>query len=141
MDMEQPSRSQQLRSPLLRWLLLAAGTLALGLGALGLIVPGMPTTPFVLIAAACYIRSSERLYRWLISNQVFGPVVTTWQAERGLTIRAKLITLALVWITLGGAALFLVDSMVMKLVLLGFVCTKTVVLARIRTVPARRGKS
>lgn len=129
------------RTGLIRWLLLAAGTLALGLGALGLIVPGLPTTPFVLIAAACYIRSSARLYRWLISNRVFGPVVTTWQAERGLTIRAKLIALALVWITLGGAALFLVDSIVMKLVLLGLVCTKTVVLARIRTVPARCGKS
>ncbi len=129
------------RTGLIRWLLLATGTLALGLGALGLILPGLPTTPFVLIAAACYIRSSERLYRWLTSNRVFGPVVTTWQAERGLTIRAKLITLALVWITLGGAALFLVDSMVMKLVLLGLVCTKTVVLARIRTVPARCGKS
>jgi uncharacterized membrane protein YbaN (DUF454 family) len=139
--MEPSKEALRPRTGLLRWLLLAAGTLALGLGVLGLIVPGLPTTPFVLIAAACYIRSSERLYRWLISNHVFGPVVTTWQAERGLTIRAKLITLALVWITLGGAALFLVDSMVMKLVLLGLVCIKTVVLARIRTVPVRCGKS
>ncbi|NWF79242.1 MAG: hypothetical protein HXY37_04230 [Chloroflexi bacterium] len=59
-------------------------------------------------------------------------MLASWQAERGLTIRTKLITLALVWIMLGGAALFLVNSIVMKLVLLGLAGTKTVVLARIR---------
>lgn len=122
---------------LVRWLLIGAGTLALGLGGLGLIIPGLPTTPFALIAAACYIRSSERLYCRLISNRVFGPIVATWQAERGLTMRTKLITLALVWLMLGGAALFLVESLLMKLVLLALAGTKTVVLARIRTVPAR----
>lgn len=135
--MEQPSRLQQSGSRLLRWMLLTVGTLALGLGALGLVVPGLPTTPFILIAAAGYIRSSARLYRWLISNRVFGPIIATWQAERGLTMRTRLITLALVWIMLGGAALFLVESLLLKFVLLGLAGTRTVVLARMRTVPAR----
>jgi len=62
--------------PLVRWLLIGAGTLALGPGVPGLIVPGLPTPPFVLIAAACYLRSSECLYRWLIGNRVFGPSIT-----------------------------------------------------------------
>ncbi|NCC31027.1 MAG: DUF454 domain-containing protein [Chloroflexia bacterium] len=137
----QPTTSESVSvprtNPLVRWLLLGFGTLALGVGALGVMLPGIPTTPFVLIAAACYIRSSARLYRWLIGNRVFGPIIVTWQTERGLTMRTKLITLALVWIMLGGAALFLVESLVMQLVLLGLAATKTVVLARIRTVPAR----
>lgn len=109
----------------------------MGIGALGVILPGLPTAPFVLIAAACYVRSSERLYRWLVTNRVFGPVLATWQAERGLTLRTKLVTLALVWMLLGSAALFLVEGLLMRLMLLGLACTKTVVLARIRTVPGR----
>jgi|YNPBryunderm2012_1023409.scaffolds.fasta_scaffold16811_2 hypothetical protein len=124
-------------NPLLRWLLLGLGTLAMGVGALGVIMPGLPTTPFMLIAAACYIRSSERLYRWLVTNRLFGPVLATWQAERGLTLRTKLVTLALVWVLLGSAALFLVESLLMRLALVGLACVKTVVLARMRTVPAR----
>ena len=135
--MEPIKEAPRPRTGLLRWVLPTVGTLALGLGALGTLVPGLPTTPFILIAAACYIRSSERLYRWLLTNRVFGPVLATWQAERGLTMRTKLITLALVWIMLGGAALFLVESLLMKLMLLGLAGTKTAVLARIRTVPAR----
>lgn len=127
---------QQPRIRLLRWLLLLGGTLSLGIGAPGTVVPGLPTTPFVLLAAACYLRSSERLYRWLITNRVFGPVLETWRTHRGMTLRAKLVTLTLVWLTLGSAALFLAESLFMKLVLIGIASVKTVFLARIRTVAA-----
>ncbi|MCS6880249.1 MAG: YbaN family protein [Oscillochloridaceae bacterium] len=126
----------QPRASPLRWLFLSIGTLSLGIGALGTVVPGLPTTPFVLLAAACYVRSSERLYRWLITNRVFGPVLETWRTQRGMTLRAKLVTLALVWLMLGSAALFLAESLFMKLVLIGIASVKTVVLARIRTVAA-----
>lgn len=125
------------RTSLVRWLLVFIGTLALSVGAIGVLVPGLPTTPFVLIAGACYIRSSARLYHWLITNRIFGPVLATWQAERGMTWRTKIITLALVWIMLGSAALFLVESLFMRLVLLSIAGTKTVVLAYIRTISVR----
>lgn len=118
----------------LRWILLSIGTLSLGIGALGTVIPGLPTTPFVILAAACYLRSSERLYRWLITNRVFGPVLETWRTHRGMTLRTKLVTLTLVWLMLGSAALLLAEGLFMKLVLIGIASVKTVVLARIRTV-------
>lgn len=126
----QPAKPKRL----LRWLLLGIGSLSLGMAGLGLVLPGLPVTPFVLLAAACYVRSSERLYRWLVSNPAFGPVITTWREQRGLTLSTKLITLALVWLMLGSAALWLVESVWMRGLLIGLAVIKTGVLWRIRTV-------
>ncbi|MDH4300313.1 MAG: YbaN family protein, partial [Dehalococcoidia bacterium] len=61
-----------MRATAKRRLLIGAGTLSTGLGIIGIFVPILPTTPFLLLAAACYMRSSERFYRWLINNRVFG---------------------------------------------------------------------
>lgn len=119
---------------LLRWLLLGVGTLSLRVAGLGIVLPGLPVTPFVLLAAACYLRSSERLYRWLLRNRVFGSIITTWNEKRGLTLRTKLVTLALVWLMLGSAALWLVESIWMQGILISLALIKTGVLWRIRTV-------
>ncbi len=119
---------------LLRWLLLGVGTLSLGVAGLGIVLSGLPVTPFVLLAAACYLRSSERLYRWLLRNRVFGSIITTWNEKRGLTLRTKLVTLALVWLMLGSAALWLVESIWMQGILISLALIKTGVLWRIRTV-------
>ncbi len=129
-------KARPARVLLIRWILIVVGTLSLALAGLGVLLPGLPTTPFVLLAAACYIRSSERLYRWLLSNRLFRSIIQTWQRERGLTLNTKLITFALVWLLLGSAALFLVESLVMRGLLIGLAVVKTIVLIRIRTAPA-----
>lgn len=71
----------------LAWL--ALGLAALGVGALGVIVPLLPTTPFVLVAAFAFSRSSERWHRWLLAHQVFGPLIENWRAYRAISRRAK----------------------------------------------------
>ncbi|PDW01598.1 YbaN family protein [Candidatus Viridilinea mediisalina] len=129
-----PETAQPHRSRIVRWLLIGAGSFALALGGLGVIIPGLPTTPFVLLAAACYIRSSERLYRWLLGSRVFGPIITTWQTHRGMTRQTKLATLILVWLSIGGSALFLVANPLIQAIMLGVAMIKTVILVRIRTV-------
>lgn len=73
----------------LRWLLWLAGTVSLGLGIVGVVLPGLPTTPFVLLAAACYAKASPRLHHWLREHRLFGPMVRDWEAHRSLTRRAK----------------------------------------------------
>lgn len=117
-----------------RWLFIGIGSLSLGLGVLGIFLPLLPTTPFVLLAAGCYMRSWPRMYRWLVTSPLLGPVITTWQAKRGLTLRTKVTTLVLVWLMLGSAALWLVESQVMQYGLIVLALVKTVVLARMRTV-------
>jgi uncharacterized membrane protein YbaN (DUF454 family) len=78
-------------------LLLACGWTSLGLGAAGLVLPVLPTVPFVLLAAACFLRGSERHYRWLVSHPVFGPHVADYLAGKGLRRRAKVTALATLW--------------------------------------------
>ena len=73
----------------LRWLLWLAGTVSLGLGIVGVVVPGLPTTPFVLLAAACYAKASPRLHGWLRQHRFFGPTVRDWEEHRSLRKRTK----------------------------------------------------
>lgn len=86
------------RSRAVRWLLWAAGSLALGLGLLGVVLPGLPTTPFVLLAAACYAKASPRLHAWLLNHRLLGPMLRDWEQHRSLTRRTK--TVAVVSMTL-----------------------------------------
>ena len=76
-------------SPVPRILLTGAGVLALLLGLLGIVLPGLPTTPFVLLSAACLARSSPRLHQKLISHRHLGPLVRDWEENRSLTRRTK----------------------------------------------------
>lgn len=72
-----------------RWLLLAFAALCLVLAAIGVIVPGMPTTVFVLMAAWAAARSSPRLHRWLLEHRLFGPILRNWENGRTVSRRAK----------------------------------------------------
>lgn len=77
----------------MRWLLWLAGTIALGLGLIGVVLPGLPTTPFVLLAAACYARASPRLHQRMRENAWIGPMLRDWEANRSLSRRVKTISL------------------------------------------------
>lgn len=72
-----------------RWMWLLAAYLALGLGILGVFLPGLPTTPFVLLSAFCAARGSRRLHAWLLAHRSFGPMIRDWQATGAVTRRAK----------------------------------------------------
>lgn len=82
-----------------RYLCLAVGVIATGLGIIGTVVPMWPTTPFLLLAAACFVRSSDRLYAWLVSHDHLGPYVRDFMSGRGIPLRAKRVTLTLMWVT------------------------------------------
>lgn len=83
-----------------RYLLVAAGLLSLVLAVLGMLLPVMPTTPFLLLAAACFLRSSRRLYDWMHSNRLFGAYMRQYRDGGGVPLAMKLVTLATLWITM-----------------------------------------
>lgn len=126
----------QAPSPAKRLLLNVVGTIALGVGMIAVFIPVVPTTPLLLVAAACYAHSSERMYNWLINNRLTGKHVRDMKLGRGISLRLKLGTLVLAWVMLGSVILFTVESMWLKGVLLGVLLLKTVVMARIKTAPA-----
>lgn len=84
----------------MRLLFVAAGTLSLSIGLIGLVVPLLPTTPFLLLAAACYVRGSDRLHRLLLENALVGGLIRDYRAGRGMTVVGKATALALLWGTL-----------------------------------------
>mgnify|MGYP006194958215 FL=1 len=73
----------------MRWLWLAVAYVALALGALGVVVPGLPTTPFVLLAAFAAARGSRRLHAWLHAHRLFGPMLADWERYGAVSLRAK----------------------------------------------------
>jgi len=81
----------QHRSRLVRGLLWLGGTVSLALGALGVVLPGLPTTPLVLLAAACFARASPRLHQWMMNHRWMGPMLRDWERDRSLTRRSKTI--------------------------------------------------
>lgn len=87
-------------SMLVRVVLWTIGSIALLLGIIGIFLPGLPTTPFVLLAAACYARASEPFYRWLIANPTFGPLIVEWRRHHSIPFRVKVVGITLMSLTI-----------------------------------------
>jgi len=101
-----------------RILLITVGTLSVGLGILGIFVPVLPTTPFLLLAAACYARSSQRFYDWLLNNKYFGNYIRNYQQRKAVPLKVKVLTLALLWITIGCSVMFAVEVFLVRVFLI-----------------------
>jgi uncharacterized membrane protein YbaN (DUF454 family) len=107
-----------MRATVKRRLLIGAGTLCVGLGIIGVFVPILPTTPFLLLAAVCYMRSSERFYQWLTNNRIFGAYVRNYIEGRGMPVRIKLLTILLLWLAIGLSISFGVQNTAVRIVLI-----------------------
>lgn len=101
-----------------RWLLWLAGTLSLVLGLIGVVLPGLPTTPFVLLAAACYAKASPRLHAWLLNHRLSGPLLRDWEAHRSLSRRTKTVAVVSMALMVSLSIWSLRGRLVLQLVLL-----------------------
>ncbi len=81
-------------------LLILLGGLSLVLGVIGIFLPVLPTTPFLLLTAALWCRGSERLYRWLLAQPRLGSYIRNFREHRAIPLRAKVVTVTLVWLSL-----------------------------------------
>jgi len=93
------SAQLQIKSnPFIRFLWLSLGLLFAAIGLIGMAVPGLPTTPLMILAAACFFRSSERLFKWVINNKYFGKYVKDFREGKGMPKKAKIMAISCIWI-------------------------------------------
>ncbi len=88
----------------------STGTVFLAIGAVGVVLPLLPTTPFLLLAAFCYARGSRRFHRWLMESRTLGAYLRDYQENRAMAPRAKLVTISFLWAMILVAALLFVDE-------------------------------
>ncbi len=116
-----------------KYLLIAAGILCLVLGVIGIFLPLLPTTPFFLLAAACFFRSSDRLYAWLLNHRFLGKRIKYYRVYKAISLRSKLFSIALLWLTIGYSAFFVVKALWLKIVLFLIAAGVSAHLLRFRT--------
>ena len=121
------------RSPGVRTGYIVAGHACVALGFIGVFLPVMPTTVFLLGAAACYSRGSGHFYGRLLNSRVFGPVIVDWRTHRAMTRRAKATAIGFVWLGIGATVLFGVELAWLRVVLLGIAAGVSAFLLSIRT--------
>lgn len=132
-----PRHVKVARSRLLRWLCISLGTLSAGLGLVGIFIPVLPTTVFLLLAACCYARSSERFYKWLLGNRMLGKYLTSYLEVRGVPMKTRVLSLSLLWITILSAVVFFVENIYVDLLLVSIAVG---ISYYILTLPAYKGK-
>jgi len=103
---------------LVKALLLVAGTFSLALGAIGIFLPILPTTPFLLLSAFCYLRSSERMHKWLLGNRWFGEYIRNYQEGKGIPMKTKMLAMTMLWVAIIYSAIFALDEILIAQVAL-----------------------
>lgn len=114
---DQLSREEAGPSRLKKGLFVVAGTVSLGLGFVGIVLPVLPTTPFLLLSAACYYKGSERLHRWMLNNRLFGDYLRNYKEGKGIPPKTKIFTLILLWSAISFSALFMLKNPIIQIIL------------------------
>ena len=135
MDSESPSYGSRFQ----RLLFFILGSIFVALATLGVLLPLLPTTPFLLLAAACYARSSSRFHTWLLANRIFGPTIRQWQESRSIALRTKLMAIFMLMATLGSSIVFFVRLWPLKLLLIAVAIWVIQFLLRLPTMPPSDG--
>jgi len=113
---------------LIRFVFIFLGTLSLSLGLLGLFIPGLPTTPFLLLTAAFYFKGSNRLYTLVVSNKYLGHYIRKYKTNKGMTLADKIFVIALMWAMIALSCSLFIDNRIIQLIVVGIGITGTVVM-------------
>jgi uncharacterized protein len=110
--MKQETKAKEAGNPqkFVRAVFFVAGTVSLAFGTIGIVLPILPTTPLLLLALACYCRSSERMTKWVLTNKYFGSYIRRYKEGKGIPLKTKILALAALWITISYSAFFMVNK-------------------------------
>lgn len=126
-------RTSVAKNKLARLLWNAVGTFFLALGLIGIPLPLLPTTPFLLIAAACYLRGSRRMHNWMMMNRYFGAYLKDYLEGNGLAIRTKIVAASVLWGVIVFSAAFATESAIVRVGLLAVAVGVTIHLLTLET--------
>ena len=127
---------RELRSPLLRALFITLGWLCVISGMIGVVLPGWPTTPFIILATYFFARSSPRFYNWVMNHRVFGPLIRDWRDGKGMTARTKTVAVATIVVTIS-ISITLIGVTWVRVLLAVIMVTLCTYLLRLPTKPAQ----
>ncbi len=116
-----------------RILLLIAGFIFTGLAFVGIVLPLIPTTPFLLLAAASFLRSSNRFHHWLTHHRIFGPYLYNYRHHRAMSLRSKILAISLLWLTIGWSAIIVASALWLQVLLLIIALGVSAHLLRLKT--------
>lgn len=120
------------RPTVARWLLIGAGWICIALAVVGLALPILPTTPFLLLAGACFVRSSPRLHRRMLEDPRFGPYLEAWQRDRSIPAHAK-VKAYIVIVATFGVSIWLVNVTALRWMLVAIAAALITFLVRLKT--------
>lgn len=112
---------------------LVLGTVSLALGVIGIILPILPTTPFILLTAWCYFRGSPRFHQWLVDHPRLGPIVEEYSDDRGMRKESKIKAILMTWVAVLLTAVFLLDTSQLRALVIGLAGIGTIVMLRLKT--------
>ena len=121
----------------MRFLLAILGSVSLALGIMGIFLPVLPTTPFLLLSAALYMRSSQRLYEWLMSHKHLGPYIKNFREHKALPLRVKIVSVTMVWATLLYCAFAVAKAWWMSVMFIAIATGVTIHILSFRTLDGR----
>ena len=121
----------------MKYLFAFFGTVSLVLGIMGIFLPVLPTTPFLLLSAAMYMRSSQRLYEWLMSHKHLGAYIKNFREHKALPLRVKTVSVTMVWITLLYCAIFVAEEWWMRAMFITIAIGVTIHILSYRTLKKR----
>ncbi len=128
------NRDTKKSNRIIRAILLITGTISLVIGIVGIFIPLLPTTPFLLLTAACYAQGSDRFYNWLLCNKLFGNYIKNYREGKGVALNVKIISLFLLWTTILFSVVFVVSALLIKIILITIAIAVTIHIFTIRNI-------
>lgn len=132
---KESNRDKRLKTKVLHIIYVVAGTVSLGIAILGILLPVLPATPFLLLTAALYIRSSEKLHTRLMNHRIVGQYIRNFQEQRGMPKKSKIIALLLMWTMIFISLIFTLETNILRLLIILLGLTGTgVILFYVKTI-------